>query len=173
MQDTTSACEKRLDLADVRPVSFAGGTAVLAPSYNRLDSGIEIDAGEQPVGTAGVYSPRDLEHALREADFDGECIGHALNVEFRGPNATKLVSIAEQQAGHAEVLADGGEQLDEQENEAEDDPEARPEACLCRTRVLLDGCPPCPACADAGFETINDYDVPPADGGKGLPLEDR
>jgi hypothetical protein len=48
MTDYESACQKRIDLEDVRPVAADGGTAILAWTYRMTTIGTEIDTGEVP-----------------------------------------------------------------------------------------------------------------------------
>ena len=105
MTDYNQSAEKRIDLENVRPVALDGGTAILAQTYRTTNTGVDIDAGEVPVAVSGVYSPTDLRHALAACGFEHEHIQRALRIELRGPNATKAVSVAEKQAGHAEVLS--------------------------------------------------------------------
>ena len=105
MTDLANRAEKRIDLDEVRPVALDGGTAILAPTYRTTSFGTEIDTGEVPVATSGVWSPTDLRHALAELGFEHDHIERALRCELRGENATKAVSLAERQAGNAEVLA--------------------------------------------------------------------
>ena len=105
MTDYNRGAEKRIDLDEVRPVAFEGGTAILARTYRRTSFGTEIDTGEIPVATSGVWSPTDLRHTLAACGFDHDHIERALRCELRGPNATKAVSLAERAAGNAEVLA--------------------------------------------------------------------
>ena len=105
MTDYNQRAEKRIDLEDVRPVAFDGGTAILAQTYRTTSSGTRIDTGEIPVAVSGVYSPTDLRHALAELGVDHDHIERALRCELRGENATRAVAVAERQAGNAEVLA--------------------------------------------------------------------
>jgi hypothetical protein len=105
MNDLDKGAKKRIDLEDVRPVALDGGTAILARTYRTTSTGVEIDAGEVPVATADVHSPTDLRNALGALGVSSEHIQHALRCELRGPNATRAVSIAEKQAGNAEVLS--------------------------------------------------------------------
>ena len=105
MTDYDNRAEKRIDLEDVRPVALEGGTAILAQTYRTTSFGTESSAGEIPVAVSGVYSPTDLKRSLRACGFDAETIGRATEHELRGENATRAVSIAECQAGNAEVLA--------------------------------------------------------------------
>ena len=105
MTDLDQGAEKRIDLDEVRPVALDGGTAILARTYRTTTFGTEIDTGEGPVAVSGVYSPTDLRKSLSELDFDHDHIERALRCELRGENATRAVSLAERQAGNAEVLA--------------------------------------------------------------------
>jgi len=104
MRRNEPAVERSIDLDSVRPVAFEGGTAILAPTYRTTSFGTEIDTGEIPVATSGVYSPTDLRHSLA-ACFAREHVERALRIELRGENATRAVACAEKQAGNAEVLA--------------------------------------------------------------------
>ena len=105
MTDLANRAEKCIDLEDIRPVALAGGTAILARTYRTTSFGTEIDTGEVPVATSGVWSPTDLWHALAELGVDHDHIERALGGELSGPNATRAVAIAERHAGNAEVLA--------------------------------------------------------------------
>ena len=105
MTDYSQSAEKRIDLEDVRPVAFDGGTAILARTYRTTSFSTEIDPGEIPVAVSGVYSPMDLKRSLQAAGFDAKMISRAIEHELRGSNATKAVAHADRQAGNVEVLA--------------------------------------------------------------------
>jgi hypothetical protein len=105
MIDYNRRCKKRIDLGDVRPIALDGGTATLAKTYRTTNTGVDSDAGEVPVAVSGVHSPPDLRASLGALGFDSETVAKALRHPLRGPNATRAVSLAERQAGNAEVLS--------------------------------------------------------------------
>jgi hypothetical protein len=105
MRCNEPAANRSIDLEDVRPIALPGGTVVFAQSYRETAHGAQISAGEVPVATAGVHSPPDLRASLGALGFDSETVAKALRHPLRGPNATRAVSLAERQAGNAEVLS--------------------------------------------------------------------
>lgn len=53
MNSSELTANRSIDLNEVRPVAFDGGTAILARTYRTTTFGIEIDASEVLVGVPG------------------------------------------------------------------------------------------------------------------------
>jgi hypothetical protein len=109
--DEPTTDQRVLDLDSAHPVKVSGGNVVFVDAYESTADGNALKfAGDQPVATTSVYSPRDLRTALREAGYERNHIDFALENTLSPENGREAARIAESRThGHdTELATDGG-----------------------------------------------------------------
>jgi hypothetical protein len=113
--DEPTANQRVLNLDSTHPIEVDGGDVVFVDAYEYTADGTALRfAGDQPVATTSVYSPRDLRTTLLDAGYERDHIDFALKNTLSGKNGQQAARIAESReyGPDAEVATDGGEQIE-------------------------------------------------------------